>query len=114
MLQTKTDSAIKRVHVFSTGSAEQHKEHRYGSRLPVMWWLLTSRSWIEVPINAFVLEHRDGLVLFDTGMNPAIGSDPGYINSAIAKIRALKEQLPDLVLLTAHDPKATDALRQAA
>jgi len=84
MLQVKTDSAIKCVHAFSTGSGEQHKEH------------------------------RDGLVLFDTGMNPAIGSDPGYINSAIAKIRALKEQLPDLVLLTAHDPKATDALRQAA
>lgn len=85
MSQAKTDSAIKRVHVFSTGSGEQHKEHRCGSRLPVLWWLLTSRSWVEIPINAFVLEHRDGLVLFDTGMDPAIGSDPDYIDSAIGR-----------------------------
>ncbi len=85
MSQAITDPAIKRVHVFSTGSGEQHKEHRYGSRLPVLWWILTSRSWIKVPINAYVLEHRDGLVLFDAGMDPAIGSDPNYISSAIGR-----------------------------
>jgi len=85
MSPVNTDPAIKCVHVFSTGSGEQHKEHRYGSRLPVLWWILTSRSWIEVPINVYVLEHRDGLVLFDTGMDPAIGSDPNYISSAIGR-----------------------------
>jgi N-acyl homoserine lactone hydrolase len=85
MSQAITDPAIKRVHVFSTDSGEQHKEHRYGSRLPVLWWILTSRSWIKVPINAYVLEHRDGLVLFDAGMDPAIGSDPNYISSAIGR-----------------------------
>lgn len=50
-----------------------------------MWWVLTSRSWIEVPINAYLLEHRDGLVLFDTGMSPAIVSDPSYIPSSIGR-----------------------------
>ena len=85
MSRANTDPAIKCIHVLSTGSGEQHKEHRYGSRPPVWWWILVSRSWIKVPINAFVLEHRDGLVLFDTGLDPAIGSDPDYINSALGR-----------------------------
>ncbi len=78
-------SAIKAIHVFNTGWGEQHKEHRYGSKLPQMWWVLTSRSWIKIPINAFLIEHDAGLVLFDTGLDPAIASDPGYINSAIGR-----------------------------
>ncbi|MGI9294664.1 MAG: N-acyl homoserine lactonase family protein [Pseudomonadales bacterium] len=76
---------ITSVHVISTGSAEQHKEHRYGSRLPKTWWALRSRSWVEIPINVFVLEHRDGLVLFDAGLDPAIESDPNYISQAIGR-----------------------------
>ena len=77
--------AIKSVQVLSTGSVEQHKEHRYGSRLPTLWWVLTSRSWIKTPIHAYVLEHRDGFVLFDTGLNPAIVSEPNYISSALGR-----------------------------
>jgi glyoxylase-like metal-dependent hydrolase (beta-lactamase superfamily II) len=45
-----------------------------------------SRSWIEIPIHVFVIEHRDGLVLFDTGLDPAIASNPNYINSAIGRL----------------------------
>ena len=30
------------------------------------------------PINAYVIEHRDGLVLFDTGQDRASVTDPGY------------------------------------
>jgi glyoxylase-like metal-dependent hydrolase (beta-lactamase superfamily II) len=48
-------------------------------------WALLSRSWVEVPISVFVLEHRDGLVLFDTGLDPAISSDPNYISSAVGR-----------------------------
>ena len=34
----------------------------------MFWWLLTSRRWTGPrPINAYVIEHRDGVVLFDTG-----------------------------------------------
>lgn len=83
--QANTGGPIKAVHALTTGYGEQHKEHRYGSRLPQLWWVLTSRSWIKIPINAFALEHRDGLVLFDTGMDPAIEADPNYISSSIGR-----------------------------
>ena len=75
------DTGVKAVHLLTTGFGEQHREHRYGTALPRMWWVLTSRSWIKVPINAFLIEHRDGLVLFDTGIDPAIASDPRYLSS---------------------------------
>ncbi len=85
MSERRTDQLIKSVQVFSTGSGGQHKEHRYGSRLPSLLWVLTSRSWVEVPINVYVIEHRDGLVLFDAGLDPAIASDPTYISNAIGR-----------------------------
>ncbi len=79
------NDAIKSVQVFSTGTAEQHKEHRYGSWIPKTLWALMSRSWIEIPINVFVLEHCDGLVLFDAGLDPAIAADPNYISSPVGR-----------------------------
>lgn len=83
MSPMRIEKPVRSIHVFSTGSGGQHKEHRYGSRLPQLWWVLTSRSWIEVPVNVYVLEHRDGLVLFDAGLDPAMATDPDYISSAI-------------------------------
>ena len=80
-----TEPAIRNVQILSTGSGEQHKEHRYGSRLPTIVWVFMSRSWIEIPIHVFVIEHRDGLVLFDTGLDPAIVSNPTYIDSVIGR-----------------------------
>mgnify|MGYP003635110868 FL=1 len=85
MALANTDQAIKSVHVISTGSGEQHNEHRYGSRLPTLWWVLMSRSWIKIPINVFILEHRDGLVLFDASMDPAIKKDPNYVANPIGR-----------------------------
>lgn len=76
---------IKAVHEITTGYVEQHKEHRYGSSKPLLWWVLTSRSWVKAPITAYALEHRDGLVLFDTGVDPALVSDPDYISSPIGR-----------------------------
>ena len=81
----KSRSKIKAVHTISTGSAAQHKEHRYGSKLPRMLWVLTSRSWVDLPINVFLIEHEDGLVLFDTGLDPALKTDPNYISQAIGR-----------------------------
>jgi glyoxylase-like metal-dependent hydrolase (beta-lactamase superfamily II) len=44
-----------------------------------MWWLLTARKWTQpLPINVYVIEHGDGLVLFDTGQDRASVTDPGY------------------------------------
>ena len=43
----------------------------------MLWWLLTSRRWTAPrPINVYVIEHRDGLVLFDTGQDRASVTDP--------------------------------------
>lgn len=41
--------------------------------------MLTSRRWTEpLPINVYVIEHRDGLVLFDTGQDRTSITDPRY------------------------------------
>ena len=79
------EATIKSVRVFSTGSGAQHKEHRYGSWMPRILWVLTSRSWTPLPINVFLIEHQDGLVLFDTGLDPALKTDPNYISQAIGR-----------------------------
>jgi N-acyl homoserine lactone hydrolase len=77
--------SIKTMHVFSAGIGSIHREHRYGTRLPQMWWVLFSRSWVEVPINVFVIEHPDGLILFDAGLDPAVQTNPNYVDSAIGR-----------------------------
>lgn len=81
------ESAVKSVRYIPTGSGAQHREHRYGSRKPRLWWVLTSRSWVEIPIGAFLIQHREGAVLFDTGMDPRI-CEPEYIDSAIGRFLA--------------------------
>ena len=76
---------IASVRVLQCGRAEQHKEHRYGSSLPQLWWVFFRRRWVPLPLQCFLIEHRDGLVLFDTGIDPAIRSDKGYIKQAIGR-----------------------------
>jgi len=85
MLSSENDQTIKAVQVFSTGTASQHKEHRYGTWMPKMMWALISQSWIDIPINVYVIEHQDGLLLFDAGLDPALKTDPNYISSAIGR-----------------------------
>lgn len=87
--QLAVEPAVKSVRFIATGSGAQHREHRYGTRKPLMWWVLTSRSWIKIPIGAYVIQHRDGVVLFDTGMDPAI-AESGYIDSAIGRFLCRK------------------------
>ena len=77
--------AVRNVHTITTGYGEQHREHRYGTTKPTLWWVLTSKSWVRIPLNAYAIEHRDGLVLFDTGVNPSLVTDPNYINSPIGR-----------------------------
>ena len=79
------NAAIRSIGTVTTGYGEQHEEHRFGTSKPLMWWVLTSRSWVKIPLNAFVIEHRDGLVLFDTGVDPALVLDPAYIDSPIGR-----------------------------
>ena len=76
---------IQAVHAVQTGTVEQHPEHRFGTRKPLLYWVLTSRRWVRAPILCYVVEHRDGLVLFDAGLDPAIVSDPHYVGSPIGR-----------------------------
>jgi len=76
---------ISSVQVLQCGRAEQHKEHLYGSRLPQLWWVFFGRSWVPLPLQVFLIEHRDGLVLFDTGVDPAVQFDKNYIKQAIGR-----------------------------
>src|SRR4051812_28639182 len=70
---------VKRVSRFSTGTVDIHPQHAYRGRSPMYWWVLMSRRWLTArPINVYVIEHRDGLVVFDTGQDRASVTDPGY------------------------------------
>lgn len=76
---------IRSVQAITTGWARQHREHRTGSRWPKLWWALTSRSWVTVPVAAYVIDHRDGIVLFDTGIDPAVATDPDYVDGPVGR-----------------------------
>jgi glyoxylase-like metal-dependent hydrolase (beta-lactamase superfamily II) len=70
---------VKAVSVVSTGTVQIRPEHAYGSKKPTYWWLLTSRTWTPPrPINAYVIEHDRGVVMFDTGQDRASVTDPTY------------------------------------
>ncbi|HMD23468.1 MAG TPA: N-acyl homoserine lactonase family protein, partial [Streptosporangiaceae bacterium] len=70
---------IRRVSVVSTGRVQIRPDHEASNWRPMAWWLLASRRWTGPrPINAYVIEHRDGLVLFDSGQDRASVTDPGY------------------------------------
>ena len=69
---------IGRVAVLSTGSVQVRPDHAAATWKPMMLWMLTSTKWTApLPINVFVIEHRDGLVLLDTGQDRASYTDPG-------------------------------------
>jgi N-acyl homoserine lactone hydrolase len=72
-------SQVLRVGRFSTGTVDIHPQHAYRGRSPMYWWILTSTRWLTArPINVYVVEHSDGLVVFDTGQDRASITDSGY------------------------------------
>lgn len=74
-----SEDPIRRVSVVSTGSVRIHPDHVAATWRPTFWWLLTSHHWTgPLPINVYVIEHRDGIVLFDTGQDRASVTEPGY------------------------------------
>ena len=75
---SKEEGPIKSVSVISTGSGEVHPEHIFGTRKPTLWWIFTSKRWVHIPIYVFVIEHAQGLVLFDTGMDRTVVTNPYY------------------------------------
>ena len=61
---------IRRVSVVSTGQVQIRPDHLASTWRPTFWWLLASRRWTGPrPGNAYVIEDRDGLVLFDAGQD---------------------------------------------
>jgi glyoxylase-like metal-dependent hydrolase (beta-lactamase superfamily II) len=72
-------SSSKKVSVVSTGTVDIRPQHVRSDGTPALWWLLTSRRWTGPrPINAYLIEHGDGLVLFDTGQDRTSVTHPGY------------------------------------
>ena len=69
---------VSKVSVISTGWGEVHPEHINGTKKLTMLWVLFSRRWLRIPVYVFIIEHKEGLVLFDTGMDRAIVTDPDY------------------------------------
>ena len=79
-----SEHPIKAVKTFSTGTVQIHPQHAEHSGWPVPLWLLLSRTWGPPrPIHCFLIEHADGLVLFDTGQDPACASDPDYFPGGV-------------------------------
>jgi glyoxylase-like metal-dependent hydrolase (beta-lactamase superfamily II) len=77
--EPESAGAVKAVSVISTGTVRIHPEHPYGTRKPLYWWLLTSQQWTAPrPINVYVIEHANGLILFDTGQDRASVTDNTY------------------------------------
>ena len=75
---------VKAVSVISTGTVQIRPEHPYGTRKPVYWWLLTSRRWTPPrPVNVYVIEHANGLILFDTGQDRASVTDTSYFPGGV-------------------------------
>jgi glyoxylase-like metal-dependent hydrolase (beta-lactamase superfamily II) len=73
---------ISRVSVLSTGTVQIRPEHVGPTRKNTYVWLATSRAWTRPrPINTYVIEHRNGLVLFDTGQDRASVTDQRYFPS---------------------------------
>jgi N-acyl homoserine lactone hydrolase len=77
--ERSTPDPVRAVSVVSTGTVEIHPEHAFGANKPLYWWLLTSRKWLPPrPINAYVVEHTSGLMLFDTGQDRRSVTDDRY------------------------------------
>lgn len=77
-------TSIRAVSVVSTGAVEIRRQHVESDGSPLLWWLLTARGWSPArPINVYVIELEQGLVLFDTGQDRASVTDSRYFPGGI-------------------------------
>jgi N-acyl homoserine lactone hydrolase len=79
------DEPIRNVSVLSTGTVSIRPEHVGPTYKPLYLWLMTSRRWTRPrPVNVYVIEHRDGLVLFDTGQDRRSVTEGTYFPNGLA------------------------------
>ena len=77
----------RRVSVVRTGHVKIRPDHVSSTWRPTYLWLLTSRHWTGPrPINAYVIEHRNGLVLFDTGQDRACDTEQDYFIGGLPEL----------------------------
>ena len=97
---------VGRVSVVSTGHVQIRSDHESSSWRPTAPWLLASRQWTGPrPINAYVIEHGDGLVLFDTGQDRASVTEPDDFPGGLTRL------LYDRVAPIRHRPPRTSVHR---
>jgi len=78
---------IRQVSVVSTGQVQIRPDHAASTWRPTAVRLLASRAWTAPrPINAYVIDHRDGLVLFDTGQDRASATGPSCFPGGLAGV----------------------------
>lgn len=85
-------------------------------------WILFGRRWVRLPINVYVIDHADGVVLFDTGQDRAVVTDPddwldritAFVSRHIFRHISIGpgDTLPvgSMFVLPAHDPQAAQKL----
>ena len=95
---------IRRVSIVSTGTVQIRPQHVESNGTPPMWWLITSRTWTAPrPINVYVIEHENGLVLFDTGQDRRSVTDENYFPGGLVGHlyrRLAKFDIPEQATLT--------------
>ena len=79
---------IARVSVISTGTVAIRPEHVGPTRKNMYFWLFTSRRWTAPrPINVYVIEHREGLVLFDIGPDQTLTAGLRKLGHGVEDVR---------------------------
>ncbi len=102
---------IGAIHILAIGEVRVRPKNVAGTGTPTLLWTFTSRTWTEpMPVNAVLIEHERGWVLWDTGQAPESASDPKHyfpggivgavyarqVRSSLAPGQGLAEQLEAL------------------
>lgn len=111
---TSGGGPVRRLSVVSTGTVRIRPEHGHRTWRPLPLWLLSSRRWTPpLPINVYLIEHEQGLVLFDTGQHRRSVTDADYYPGGAAGLVyrrlaefaiAEDETLPALLRAAGHEP----------
>jgi hypothetical protein len=76
--QSKESNDITKIHLIQTGNVKVKALQRHREGNGGIGKILLSRSWTEwLPINAWAIDHAEGLMIVDTG-ETARTSESGY------------------------------------